>query len=723
MVHVVVIAMSAWAVLALTGLALLLHLDGRQQCLVMPALPALGTMLGVVILHWPAMISDVPTSLMVGFMVVGLVATVAWRRGGRLVAGAKMLPLLGLALALGVVPFTVALLPAFEIGRPALVQPTPNNDAFAYVSLASWLRSNPALEAPDRGIDAPTFGYARVHLDSGLRIGEQLLQAGVAILNRRDAAATWYATLGAWVLMLPGAYWAAGRVLGMHPAAGAIGGLGAAASTALLGQVYQQNSAAVLGVVMAPLVVILFADAVRDEPALPWWLSSVAMAALAGTYSEYLPVLAPGLALFIVARRPAAIATVIGRSARVLLTAVVMSPFIWYNVARSLVFEARITAPGFDSSFIHAPAWVIVNRVTGAAQLDGGQLSSKLGLLLALVLGMGMLVLVGYRGRSILLCFALGCLAVILFLTFVHRFPYGQQRAVQITIPVLVLAVSAGYERLAGWSSDFWSQRRRMMAVASGGMVVLAATAFPLVNLRSSIQWHSRFELAGRHIDASMAEGAEWISAVGGRRGEGAIVISSNYFEQLWMTYLLRHRPAVAWPFLYPDYMNIERYERWDGRLRRYVLVGRDDYVDVDSAAVIRQNHRFRLLDLTKGDALIGIPSAQWHGAEHAPAGVANWMSNSGQLMLVRTAGTPPRVRIRGAALQDLDPLEITVTGIGGETLGVFSIGSSETEVTVEIPDRPGVVLMLNNNKEARPPAGGSEPRKLSYYLMGVSRG
>lgn len=723
MLYVVFIAMTAWGALALVGSALLFHLDARQQHLVIPGLPAIGAMVGVVVLHWPATVLNGTWSLVVGVAVLVAIAAVGWHRGGRLSLRAKSVAPLGLAFALGVVPASVALLPVLELGRPVLVQPTLNNDAFAYVSLASWLRSNPALDLPDRARDAPTFGYARVHLESGLRIGEELLQNGVSVLHDRDVASTWYPTLGAWVLMMPGAYWAAGRILGLRPTASALGGFAAAASAALIGQVYQQNSAAVLGVVMAPIALSLFSDAVADEPTMPRWFSPMAMAGLAGTYTEYLPVLAPGLVLFVLARRPRTIPSVVGRAAQLGALALVLSPFIWRNVSRSLLFEAGITAPGFTSSFIHAPAWAILNRITGAAHLEGGLLRSKFGALLTVVLLTGAVALTRCRSRRILLTFSMGAVAVILFLTFIHRFPYGQQRAVQITLPVLVLAVAAGYDRLAEDARRLWEERRRVLAVAVGGVVAIAAVSFPLVNLRSSIQWQSGFQLEGRHIDKSLSEGAAWLRALGGRRGENVMVLSSNFFEQLWMTYLLRNQPGVAWPFLYPDYMNVDRYERWDGHLRRFALVSRDDYADADPATVIRQNSRFRLLDLSRGEALLVVPVANWSSGEQTPGGVAHWMSDSGQLMLLRTPGAPAKVRLRGAALSDLDPLPLEVATTAGETLDRVVLGAAPAEVSIVVPDRPSTVLVLHNRKAARSPSAVVDPRKLSYYLMGVVRG
>lgn len=201
------------------------------------------------------------------------------------------------------------------------------------------------------------------------------------------------------------------------------------------------------------------------------------------------------------------------------------------------------------------------------------------------------------------------------------------------------------------------------------------------------------------------------------------MIVSSNFFEQLWLTYELRHQEGLAWPLLYPDYMRVDRYERWDGRLRRYALVGRDDHVDADTAVIVRENRRFRLLDFSRGEGLIAAPSLHWGGGERTPEGVAHWMGDAGEIIVIRTQGAPDSIIVEGGAMADLAPLPISVSTLEGESVADLTASADLTEHRLPLPDRPAVRLLFANGKAARPPSSGGDPRFLSFYLSDVRRG
>lgn len=716
------IVLSTWGVLAVGGMPVMLHLTPERQELVLPGLPVLGAMLLVVVTHWPAMFLPTPAALIVSAIVLAVIAAAGWLRGGRLHVTRRRILVLASALVLGAIPASLALLPALELDRPRLVQPTSNNDAFAYVTLSSWLRENPALEVPSVVSDPPVYGYVRTHLTLGLRLGEELLHVGAAILNGRDVASTWFAVMASWVLMLPGAFWVAIRMLRLPSWMGVIGGFAAGTSAVLISQVYNQNSAAVLGVVMAPVVVVAIAQAL-DGDRWPRWFPALGLAALAGTYTELLPVLFPGVALFVLARHPRHYPAVLVRGIMLLGISVAVSPFIWRNVVRSLLLESGFTAPGVTSSFIHAPGWTILNRLVGATSIDGSTFSHR-GLLLLGVVVLGLVGAAIDRSlRRFLLPTIAGAIIVAVYLTFVHRFPYGQQRAVQVTVPLVVLTAAAGAGRLIAL---LWNTCSRLASAPLAALLVLplavAGAGFPLANVSSTLQWERAFNPAERSVDRSLLEGVDWVQDLDAG-GADTMIVSSNFFEQLWLTYELRHQEGLAWPLLYPDYMSVDRYERWDGRLRRYALVGRDDHVDVDPAVIVRENRRFRLLDFSRGEGLIATPSRNWGGGERTPDGVAHWMGDAGEIVVIRSEGAPDSIFVEGGAMSDLAPLPISVSTLEGEPVADLTALADLTEHRLPLPDRAAVRLVFVNGKDARPPSAGEDPRFLSFYLSDVRRG
>ena len=716
------IVASTWFALALAGVPVLLHLTDRQQQLILPGLPVVGAMSLVVLVHWPAAVLPTPISLGLSALVLLGFGVLGWRRGGRVHLSLRMFGPLAVAVILGVVPMVLALLPTSDLDRPRLVQPTLNNDAFAYVSVSSWLRENPSLDVPKPVEDAPVYGYVGRHLDIGLRIGEEFLQVGAALINGRDVASTWYVVLATWILVLPGALWAACRLTGLSSPLGAVAAFVAGTSAVLLSQVYNQNSAAVLGIVMAPLAIAAIVRRLDGDDVLPHWAAPLALTALAGTYTEYLPVLFPGLAVFAVVRSPRNYLRVAGRGVVAMAAALVASPFVWFNVVRSLLLEKGVTAPGVESSFINAPGSAILDRVVGATWLDGVS-ESSVGRWFCVLLALGLVgVLSDRRLRRMWLPILAGAVAIIGYLTFVHPFPYGQQRAVQITVPLGLLVATVGFGQFVGLVRAVVPAGRTALAGVLSAPLVLAGVAFPVVNISSSIRWERQFQVPARTLDASLLEGVGWIKEFDHADGAETLLINSNFFDQLWLTYELRHEEGLAYPFLYPDYMNVGRYDRWDGRLRRFALVGRDDYIDVDPGVVVRENGRFRLLDLTKGEAVIATPAANWGGGERRPDGVAHWMGNAGEVLVIRTVGARTTLLIEGNALPDLDPLPLSIVTAEAEPVASGPIGAQTTPLRATLPDRPGVLLLFNNARRAQPPSTGEDPRDLSYYLTRVAR-
>ncbi len=716
------IVVSTWLALALAGVPVLLHLTERQQQLILPGLPVVGAMSLVVLVHWPAAVLPTPISLGLSAVVLLGFGVIGWRRGGRVHLSLRKFGPLALALILGVVPMVLALLPTSQLDRPRLVQPTFNNDAFAYVSVSSWLRENPSLDIPKPVEDAPVYGYVGRHLDIGLRIGEEFLQVGGALINGRDVASTWYVVLATWILVLPGAMWAACRLTGLSSPLGAAAAFVAGTSAVLLSQVYNQNSAAVLGIAIAPLAIAALVRRLDGDDILPRWAAPLALTALAGTYTEYLPVLLPGLAVFAGVRHPRNYPVVGGRGIVALAAALVVSPFVWFNVGRSLLLEKGLTAPGVESSFIHAPGLTILDRVVGATWLDGFS-ESSVGRWLSLLLALGLVgALSDRRLRRMWLPILGGAVAAIGYLTFVHAFPYGQQRAVQIMVPLALLVATVGFGEFVRLARRVVPSGRSALRGVLSAPLVLAGVMFPVVNISSSVRWERQFQVAARTVDASFLEGVGWIKDFDHADGAETLLVDSNFFEQLWLTYELRHEERLAYPFLYPDYMNVGRYDRWDGRLRRFVLVGRDDYIDVDPGVVVRENARFLLLDLAQGDAVIATPSVNWGGGERRPEGVGHWMVNAGEVLVIRTPGAPTSLLIEGNALPDLDPLPLNIVTAEAELVASGSIGAESTLLRATLPDRPAVLLFFNNGKQAQRPSSGGDAGDRSYYLTRVAR-
>ena len=132
--------------------------------------------------------------------------------------------------------------------------------------------------------------------------------------------------------------------------------------------------------------------------------------------------------------------------------------------------------------------------------------------------------------------------------------------------------------------------------------------------------------------------------------GSNVAVVSRQFFDQLWITFDYHDEAAVEYPFLYPDYLGTKSPHRFDGKLPRFVLADSDAYVSADAGVEVRHNARFRLYDLSHGEALFALPISGWQAG--APPGgdeLTTWMINDGSLLVMRTAGVHGPRRVLGA--------------------------------------------------------------------------
>lgn len=712
MLQILVIVVSALALVSLVGLVPLAWLRPADRQRFAPALPALGAMTLVVVMHWPVAVMPADSAFVLALPLLLVAGVLGVRARGRElpVEGLRTAALL---LVLATIGAWIALLPLLRVGAPRLVQPTLNNDAFAYVTVSAWLEEHDALEVPTLADDPPGFAYAAAHLDHGLRIGEELLQVAVATANGRDPASTYYPVAVMITMLMPGAYAVAARLLGVRRGVAGVAGVAIAGSGIVITQVFNQNSAALLGIVFAPLALASLVSTLfqpeGERP--PLWLTAMSFAALIGSYAEYMPVIGLAVVALVVggvARGPRG--SVAGRARTVALLgalAVAAAPLAWFNAARSLLMESGVTAPGVKSAFLGIPAWAVVNRVLGAAAFDEVHgVGADTVMLLAIVVGGLAAVLLLDPHRWVWSALLVGSSATIVYLSTIHYFPYGQQRALQIAAPLVLLGAFAGVDRLA---------RRLRLAPWVAAAVILP---FIVVNLAGQHRWQRTLSVDRRHIDTATLEAAGWVEDLAGPDGDDAVVATSSFFEQLWLSYELRDREETEWAFLYPDYLGGSLYDRWDGEIPPFMLVSRLDWIDVDPEAIVRENHRFQLLDLRNHAGVVAMPTFNFWGFENGPVGPAQWMRNDGELFLIRGPGGPDSVEVRVSPNGALGPMTLTVTGPAG---AVSAPLSADTVLEVPMPQLTARLTLTTDPRGG--PIPGKDPRDLAVYLIDVARG
>ena len=506
---------------------------------------------------------------------------------------------------------------------------------------------------------------------------------------------------------------AAAAVLGAARGAGLAAGAVMAASAVLVQQVYSQNAGSVLGIALAPLVVAVVVAALDRDRQVPVLLAGLLLSGLVGTYTEYAPFVAPAIAGALLLRR-GGLGPAIARAAMVVGVAVAVAPLAWLRAAQTLIGVRGGAADAWGSPFIVRPT-VMINRLTGAGPVSGGFEPSVIGFLLAalVVVGAVLAVVLGpHRGAWIGF---IGVGAPFVLWLSLQGLGYTQRRAVELALPlglfVSVLGWATLVERLRGsapeWAARRGADPRRLRAVLPAAVVVIAVVPVLVwsgVNVRSSLAALAGTDLVARHVDDDFTEAEEWIGEFGGREGSDVSVLVPAFFDQQWLGVALADEESVEYPTIRADYFRAVSF--WSGGTDRYWLVGNGVQVDSDPEVVVRDNDRFRLLDLERGEAVVAAPYllTGWNTTVQ-PDGAATTIGDA-QVLVLGTPGAESVVLTLRS--ESAVPLDVEITAPGLPPLRAESV--SATPAPFEVPLPPGEQPVVLNLHVLGTPAPDANP-------------
>lgn len=604
-----------------------------QRSLLVPALPVIGAASLVVALHLTGLFLPVRVGIwvVVALCVASLVMAAIRRRIRALMSGRSLLQL-GLMSAVGAAGALLALLPSINARSPLAVQATASNDAFYYVSVADWLSSNAITRTPvigvdpSSGLDSPVFGPAAESLRLGLRVGQELVHAGVSDLLMRDPVSTFSPMLAVYLLILPGGAWVLGAAFRMSTAARVFLGLALVTTFTLLNQVQNQNADSILGIAFVPLVLGLAGIALfhrmddGESPEVPSWLAGISLSALIGTYTEYAAFVFAVLGFIVLVGPLAEFKRRIVRALAICGLALLVGPFIWFRAVQGTILAASLsTQSGAKGSDLER-VWEVVSSPYVA--LSSAQPEGTVGALTLLALSAsGVVLVVGVilalvirRSRGL----AIGVLVAAGGATYIglRGNGYITGRAADMLTPLLIIAAVVGLNGCLQWWAERTSRSavwgRAVSGVASG--VVVAVVVFSFVGSYRYVEFEGGDD---RFVSNDFAQAADWVESIEEGDGANVTVATSSMFEQLWITDSLRDLTEISYVSLRGDLgyrADLSMTSYWDREPDRYVLVGPGAFYDGDSA-VIDSNSTFTLLDMTK-PASVAVPVVQEPGPQ-----------------------------------------------------------------------------------------------------------
>lgn len=721
MLHVLHVLAAALLLVLTCGAATVALLPREWRRLVLPGLPAMGAVSLAIGLHMTSLLTGVQIGVWV--VVAAALVILIWRRR-EIWDSVRSTETLwaGTALAAGGVAMLLVIGPAVTSGG-RVVNVTAVHDSFSYVTVADWLTRHSALDIPRPGGPgwAPGWGYVYEHLSFGLRIGDSLDLSAVSVLSGTSTDQAWYATTAFWVLLMPGGVMLFLRLLGCRAWLALLGGglVGIAAVENYA--VFNSNSDAMLGAVVAPVATALILRAVdldRDTRT-PLWLAGWAVAGLIGIYTELYPVLVAIAGTYWLLLGPHRWRGAMARWIPMLGIAAVISPLAIWNAVHSVVLTARASAPGIGSPFLDTPPAWAVNRVLGISPMwYPSHLSLTtvvLGLLVVSGLALGALT-TRWRAYTAIV---VGVVAPIIALSTIDRFPYGQARLVQIAAPLLLGAAIGGYEGVSRLHVPRIPRRALIAGIALAG--VAGGVVFARDNVRTAAYWRGYPGVSQRVVGPEFDEAAAWLQAHAGSDGEQGMLLAGDFFDQLWMLYETRNLPQLEIPFVYPDYTNVSAFSGNLRALRRYAVVERDDLTFAAPGVVVGGNSRFVFLDVSRGDFLVTVPALGSLGIDAAEDALDGfWAGDNAFVVFVHSPGVSS-VRLLLQANPRLAPLGVSIQSEKGAAISEVSLPATGTEVALALDD-PIEIVVLHNRAPAVP-LGSDDPRVAALRVARVNAG
>ncbi|TAJ49306.1 MAG: hypothetical protein EPO52_03260 [Herbiconiux sp.] len=713
------------------GVTALVWIPRAQRTQLVPAIPVIGAAGLVVLLHVTGLVLPVRVGIwiIVAACLVLLVVAAVVGRFRSFVSGRSLIHLV-LVLATGAIGAVVALWPSLAARSPLAAQPSPNNDAFYYVGSADWFSEHSVLQSPSigqgpsSGLDSPAFGPAAESIRLGLRVGQDMLHAGVSDVLFRDPVATFTPLIAVYVLLIPGSAWVLGSAFRITAAARVLLGAALVTTFTLVNQVQNQNAASILGIAMVPLVIGVVAMRTRrrsddiEDTRVPLWVAAIAVSALVGTYTEYAVFAGAVIAGVVLVGPIRSLATRLKRAAAVLAVAVAVGPLIWVRAIYGITITFQMTASngkgGSDLlSVLGVFASPYVALLSAQPPTVVGELSRVAVIACGVAAGLGLLfALVFTCSRGL----AVGIVIAIVGAAYIgtRGNDYVTGRASDMVTPLIICAAVIGWaalvERLQGAGPSGGAVKRvtgaGLVAVAAGvvGLSALGAWNFVVVNGPDD-----------RFVTNDFSDAAGWVKGVQEAGGADITVATASLFDQLWISESLRSLPDVSYISLRGDLgyrSDLAMTSFWEGERDRYVLVGPGGYFDGD-ADVIERNSTFALLDFDNpavvATPVVDVPgSATWgYGVDpagvirsggHGPAPVdllTNRASLEGSSLLVSVDGVPTGSEI--AVVQDglVVDTEVASGGVVALDLSGVAVNGSTARVSIEVVGQPEQIIGL----------------------------
>jgi hypothetical protein len=459
-------------------------------------------------------------------------------------------------------------------------------------------------------------------------------------------------------------------------------------SAMLLSQFVNGNADALLGIGLALVTITTVLAAVDRRFGV--WIPALSAAALVAVYTEFALYVVPAVAGGVLLRSWKDLVPRLLRLVTLSALSVVIAPFGWVRGVATLLMDRGSAGMGQPSPFYTDGLYVALARFLGVVPLNHLPDHRWPGLLAAVVVvaGLGLAFAMRPERGAWIALLAVG--TVYLGKLTQDHAGYVQFRAVQLIGALVFFVAVLGYSTGVTWIGP---KLRTLPRIIVRVVAVLMAFTFVGLNIDSAYATLDKGLIRTRHVDGTYAQAAGWVEHYGGPGGRDVTVMNPDINTQLWLAYVLRHEPLVSYPALHMSYLWPTEY--WGGEIDPYVLAGPGAYSDGVGNAVVRRNHRFRLIRLQGERAVVVAPIdlLKWNALAW-PDGSMSAGDRARVLVETGTAPTGPvtlRVWLPGGKRGH----RLTAS-VEGQTVASARIKRRPFDLTVDLGDRRSAVVELD---------------------------
>lgn len=493
------------------------------------------------------------------------------------------------AICAAVPPLLLSGWPRFVTNIAGAHNPAPSADLLSFASTAAWLRDNSYQSMFTEVPRSIGWTWLQRHTQYSFPVGDAYVSNALHLVTGNGLESAQLATTLACGLVGIAIY-TFFRLNQFGMLETVIASIIGSCSIAVLESAHSNSLASLFGISCFVTWITLANQFLKSTQqfkilSTQTFLLAIVTATVIIVYPQYLILIVPGIALWVMLNRQFILPCL-----SIFSLACALAPFgFMIGIKFFTTTGASRDANGFSSPFSTDGVIMGLARSTSYAPVLIDWAPNLFVGFLFLVIAIFALtsVIKQYSARlsTLLSILCVGLIGVITTELVVDA-PYTQFRLIKMLFPMIWIAVIA----------TVLTFRLRIISVAVAAITVLSIFGFYAVNN----QYFEKLSLTERSIDTDYDQLENWITKHQ-LVDQEVVFLSDDYLTSHFALFSMRNLGNIKAPNLITGYLNNSPQNPWSATPSRYLLMDSNLSGEVDASCIMERNKRFMLIDTTKG--------------------------------------------------------------------------------------------------------------------------